>query len=166
MCFTITGFSISSASFLRKGKGNLQSQLAVCILPLTSATLNHKLMLKQIKSWVKGCSPTYSLFVFEVRRLSDASISLFIFLIPWSFVLDTAVVVPYSEKFLNFRILWMLAPYSKTRTAKTWIAHGQLLGVQGANNVSVQVLCRGFETEWPSGPIPMDCYRHQLALPR
>ena len=75
MCFTITRFSISSVSFLRKGKGNLQSQLAVCILPLTSATLKHNLMLKQIKSWVKGCSPTYSLFVFEICRLSDASIS-------------------------------------------------------------------------------------------
>ena len=58
MCFTNTRFSISSVSFLRKGKGNLQSQLAVCILPLTSATLKHKLILKQIKTWVKSCSPS------------------------------------------------------------------------------------------------------------
>ena len=92
MCLTITKFSISSALFLRIGKGNLQFQPAVCILPLTSATLKHTLMLKQKRLWVKGCNLCIQ-FVFEVRRLSDASISLFMLLIPWSFLVDTAVVV-------------------------------------------------------------------------
>ena len=62
--------------------------------------------------------------------------------------------IPYSGKFLNgasFRIFRMLAPYSKIKTAKIWTARAAAWSaVQGANNVSVQLLCRGFETECPS----------------
>ena len=56
----------------------------------------------------------------------------------------------------NFRmvqicIFQMLAPYSKIKTAKIWMARAAARStVQGANNVSVQLLCRGFETECPS----------------
>ena len=48
----------------------------------------------------------------------------------------------------NFRIFRILAPYSKIKTAKICTARAAARSaVRGANDVSVQLLCRGFEAE-------------------